>query len=218
MTSCSSKDESSSVQIDENTAPTIPNQIFPLGNEICTDNNVVFQWVASSDAEGNRINYIIEVSESSSFLPITFSESSFSESKLITLETGKAYYWRIKAVDSTNKESAYSPVMQFLTEGEGVSNHVPFAPTLIAPAIEAQVDGTSTTLSWSASDIDGDALLFDVYMDSNENPVTKISENQTETSYSVTGLSMATKYYFKIVVKDNKGGASIGQIWNFTTK
>lgn len=218
LISCGGGDDSDTIPIDENTAPTVPNQIFPLGNEICTDNNVIFQWAASTDAESNSISYRIEVSENSSFSPIRYNESSFSESKLISLEKGKAYYWRIKAVDSRNLESNYSESLQFITEGEGVSNHVPFAPTLVAPALEAEVDGTSTVLSWTASDIDGDALLFDVYLDTNENPITKITEDQAETTFNVTGLSPLTKYYFKVAVKDDKGATSVGQVWNFTTK
>ncbi len=206
------------IEPDVNTAPTIPNQIFPLNNTICTDNNVIFQWNAATDAEGNTISYIIEISENSSFSPITKTESSFAESKLISLEKGKAYYWRIKAVDSVNEESDYSSAMQFVTEGEGVSNHVPFAPSLVSPANNSEVEGTSVTINWSASDVDGDALGYDVYLDTNENPTTKVSEDQAETSYNAASLSASTTYYFKIVVKDDKGASSIGQVWSFTTK
>ena len=210
--------ESEIIEPDVNTAPTVPSQIFPLDNTICTDNNVIFEWNSSTDAEGNVLSYRIEISENNSFSPITSSETSFSESKLISLEKGKAYFWRIKAVDSRNAESDFSPVMQFVTEGEGVSNHIPFAPTLVAPVLNSEIDGTNTVLIWSASDVDGDPLTYDVYLDTNENPTTLISENQSETSYNATALSVSTKYYFKIVVKDDKGANTIGQVWSFTTK
>lgn len=202
----------------ENAAPSIPNQVYPLNNTVCIDNNIIFEWNASTDAEGNRITYKIEVSENSSFNPILQTQTSFSESKLITLPKGKSFYWRIKAVDSQSAESEYSSVSQFLTEGDGVSNHLPFAPTLVAPALNSEIEGTSTTLSWSASDVDGDPLTFDVYLDTNADPTTKVSENQTESTYNATGLIASSTYYFKVVVKDNKGAASIGQIWSFTTR
>jgi fibronectin type 3 domain-containing protein len=220
MISCSGggDDSDETQKPDENTAPTVPSQVFPLDNTICTDNNVVFQWNGSTDAEGNTISYNIEVAENNSFSPLFYNETSFSESKLITLEKGKAYYWRIKAIDSRSAESDYSPAMQFVTEGEGVSNHLPFAPSLVAPALNSEVDGTSTTLSWSASDVDGDALTYDVYLDTNTDLTTKVSENQSATTYDATGLTAATTYYFKVVVKDGNGGTSIGQIWGFTTK
>lgn len=220
MISCSggSDDSGEMQEPNENTAPTVPNQVYPLDNTVCTDNNVIFEWNASTDAEGNRITYRIEVAENNSFSPISQTTTSTAESKLISLEKGKAYYWRIKATDNQAAESDYSPAMQFLTEGEGVSNYIPFAPNLLAPELNAEIDGTSTTLSWSASDADGDTLTFDVYLDTNVNPTTKVSENQSGTTYDASGLSVSSTYYFKVVVKDGNGGVSIGQIWSFSTK
>ncbi|WP_299012497.1 fibronectin type III domain-containing protein [uncultured Polaribacter sp.] len=218
MFSCGGEEGSEEVQIEENTAPTVPNMIFPLENEICTDNNVVFQWSASTDAESNRITYRIEVAENSSFSPILHVQESFSESRLISLDRGKAYYWRIKAVDSRAAASEYSETVPFLTEGEGVSNHIPFAPALVAPALNAEIDATNVILSWTSSDIDSDPLTFDVFLDTNENPTTKVAENQTETIYNATNLLPSTKYYFRVVVKDDKGGISTGQVWSFSTK
>lgn len=213
MNSCGGSDS-----IDENTAPTVPSQVFPLNNTICIENNVVFQWSKSTDAEGNLISYHIEISEDNTFETLSKNEVSFSESKIISLEKGKAYYWRIKATDDKSADSNYSPVMQFVTEGEGTINHVPFAPTLISPSKDTEVEGASTTLSWSSSDVDGDSLTYDVYLDTKTDPVTKVSENQTATTFEATGLEASTKYYFKVVVKDGNGASSIGQVWSFTTK
>ena len=219
MISCGGGDEQDEVeQPVENTAPSVPTQVYPLNNTICIDNNVVFEWNASTDQEGNSITYKIEVAENNSFSPVAFTATSFSESKLISLAKGKAYYWRIKAIDNRSAESAYSSVSQFLTEGDGVSNHLPFAPSLLSPALNSEIDGTSAALSWSASDVDNDPLTFDVYLDTNQDPTTKVSENQTETTFNATGLTASSTYYFKVVVKDDKGGVSIGQIWSFTTK
>lgn len=205
-------------QPEENSAPTIPSQVYPLNNTVCIDNNIVFEWNGSTDLEGNRITYVLEISENSSFTPLLETQNTFSESKLISLSKGKSYYWRIKAIDSQFAESAYSSVSHFLTEGVGVSNHIPFAPSLVAPEINTQIDGTSTILSWSASDVDGDTLTYDVYLDMNEDPTTLVSENLSGTTFNATNLTAASTYYFKIVVKDGKGGTSIGQIWSFTTK
>jgi hypothetical protein len=201
-----------------NTAPTLPSQVYPLSNTLCVDNNVVFEWNASTDAEGNFISYNIEVSENSSFSPISHTSTvSNTTSTIISLDKGKSYYWHIKAKDNKSAESEYSPVSHFLTEGEGVSNHLPFTPELVEPVLNAEIDGTSLSLTWTASDVDKDSLTFDVYLDTNSNPTTKVSENQSETTYNASGLAVASTYFFKVVVKDDKGGVTIGQIWSFKT-
>lgn len=203
----------------ENALPTVPTQVYPLNNTLCINNNVSFEWQASTDADGDAVSYVVEVSENSTFNPLAFTTVSFSTAKLISLEKGKSYYWRIKAKDSKNGESAYSSVSQFLTEGEGVSNHLPFAPQLVAPQLYAEIEGTSTTLSWTASDVDNDALTYDVYLDhTNTSPTTQVSSDQTETTYTATGLASNKTYSFKVVVKDDKGGATVGQVWSFSTK
>jgi hypothetical protein len=201
-----------------NTAPTVPVQVYPLSNTLCIDNNIVFQWNASTDAEGNSITYRVEVSENSGFSSLASDVSSSSTSRVITLEKGKSYYWRVKARDIKGEESTYSTVSNFLTEGQGVSNHLPFTPSLVEPALNSEINGNSTALSWTASDVDNDALTFDVYLDTNSNPITKVSENQSTTIYNATGLTAASTYYFKVVVKDGNGGVTIGQVWSFKTQ
>lgn len=202
----------------ENTAPTIPTQVYPLNNTLCIDNQVVFEWESSTDKENNSISYKVEISENSSFTPLAFNESTLTTSKWIELTKGKAYYWRVKALDSKNAESGYSSTSQFLIEGEGQTNHLPFAPELVAPSNDSEIDGLSTTLSWTASDVDNDALTYDVYLDTNSNPTTKVSENQNTTTYSASNLTAASTYYFKVVVKDGNGGVTVGQVWSFKTK
>jgi hypothetical protein len=201
-----------------NTAPTVPIQVYPLNNTLCVDNNVVFEWNASSDAEGNVITYKVEVSEENDFSSLAHNVSSSSTSRVISLDKGKSFYWRVKSKDNKGDESEYSSVSQFLTEGDGVSNHLPFAPELVTPNKDEVINGTSVTLSWTANDFDNDALNYDVYLDTDSDPTTKVSENQSETTYNSTGLTAASTYYFKIVVKDGNGGVTIGQTWSFTTQ
>ena len=80
------------------------------------------------------------------------------------------------------------------------------------------VQGATVTLEWTASDVDvSDTLIFDVYFDTVNPPIEKVTENQSETSLKVVDLSLTTDYYWKVVVKDDKGGETIGQVWNFKT-
>ena len=202
----------------ENVAPTVPTIIFPQNNTLCIDNAIKFEWNASNDPEGEALRYRLEIANDANFSSIVENKSVSNKTAIVvTLNKGLTFFWRVKAIDSKNAESDFSVTSQFLTEGEGESNHLPFIPELVLPELNATVSGTSTTLSWTANDADGDALTFDVYLDTNTDPSTKVSENQSNSTFEASGLSEGTTYYFKIVVKDDKGGVTIGSVWSFNT-
>ena len=201
-----------------NTAPTVPTLTAPANNSLCTDNVLNFQWNASTDAEGGVITYQIEVSKNAQFSPLAHNVSSTTASKSITLEKGIAYYWRVKATDSKNAASNYSATFTLYTEGVGITNHLPFSPVLVSPALNSVQTTTTVNLQWTASDVDtSDALTYDVYFGTASTPTTKVASNIATTSWTSATLQAATNYYWKVVVKDNKGGETIGQVWNFKT-
>ena len=202
----------------ENIAPSIPVQVYPLNNTLCIDNNVVFKWEASTDPEQGALRYKLEISENSSFSPLFINETITSTSRTVSLTKGKSFYWRVKAIDNKFAESAYSNVAQFLIEGEAVANRAPLAPTLVLPAMNSEIPGFTTTLSWRSSDPDNDSLNYDVYLGTVNPPVVKVSENQSATTFTTGILTFGTTYYFRVNVKDNKGGTTIGPVWSFKTK
>ena len=59
-------------------------------------------------------------------------------------------------------------------------------------------------------------MTFDIYFDTVNPPTTKEAENQSETTLNVD-LASSSNYYWKVVVKDDKGGETVGQVWNFKT-
>jgi hypothetical protein len=205
--------------VEVNKAPSAPELIDPTNNKLCIDNNLVFAWSASTDPEGDAVKYALEVSKNIEFTQITHSFTNLTSlSKTVLLDRSQAYYWRVKSTDSKNKSSDFSSVFQFYTEGYGVENHLPFSPSLVLPSLSAKVESNGLELIWGATDVDGDALSFDVYMDITSNPTTAIATNQSSKTLLVNGLASGTTYYWKVVAKDGKGGVSKGQVWNFTTE
>ena len=201
----------------ENKAPTTPTQIYPANNDLCIDNAVNFRWNASTDPDGDAISYIVEVAKTSSFAAIIATKTVSTTSASISLEKGIAFYWRITAKDSKGLSSPVSAANGFYTEGVGVSNYVPFSPVLVAPELNATLQSpTATSLKWTASDVDGDTLTYDVFF-GKTNPPANISSNQSANSFATATLDASSTYYWKIVVKDGKGGQTIGQVWNFKT-
>lgn len=201
----------------QNLAPSIPNLVSPTLAKLCISNSVNFEWTASVDAEKNPIMYQIQIATDNQFAQIVNATEISNPSHTVTLEKGKAYYWRVKATDSKGASSAYSSVYSFYTEGVAVSNHVPFSPQLVSPTNNATIVGATTTLKWSGSDVDvNDILSYDVYLGTDANPTSKIVENKTSTSFEAT-LQATKIYYWKVVVRDNKGGETNGQVWSFKT-
>jgi len=213
--SCSSGGSSDDgPDITPNSVPTAPLLISPSNNLLCVENTLTFNWNASVDPDGDNINYKIEIATDNLFNNITQFGSTPTTSFQATLSKGTAYYWRVIATDSNNASSDDSSVFQLYTENEGLTNHLPFAPELISPNNGETVSGEVLTLQWEASDVDQDDLVYDIYIDSINPPVTLVSENQTESSFDFS-LSTTGSYFWKVVVKDENGGETAGQVWYF---
>ncbi len=177
-----------------------------------------FEWNASTDTENNPINYQIQIATDNQFSQIVSTTNSTSLTYTATLDKGKAYYWRVKATDSKNASSAFSSTFSFYTEGVAVVNHLPFLPELIQPENSTTITGTTATLRWFASDPDtADVLIYDVFLGTSNLPTAKVAENTTSTAFEATSLQAATIYYWRVVVKDNKGGETRGPVWSFRT-
>lgn len=201
----------------ENTSPTTPGLSYPTNNLVCISNTINFEWNAVVDAQNDAITYQLQVATDNAFTQNLNSLTVTTLSKQLSLNKGKLYYWRVKATDSKNASSGYSSVYSFYTEGEGIVNHVPFAPILVTPTLNSTQTSTAVNLSWTAVDADvNDVLTYDVYFGTSNPPTAKVATAITAKTFSVN-TTTATNYYWKVVVKDGKGGATVGQIWNFKT-
>lgn len=201
----------------KNVAPTMPTLVTPTDNKLCVDNTVAFQWNLSTDSNGDAITYQIQVAKDNQFSQIVKTAEGSTVGQTVALEKNTAYYWRLKATDSKGLSSDYSPIYKFYTSGDAVVNHLPFSPEIVEPVINTVFNTTTATLKWNASDVDAtDVLSYDVYFGTANPPTSKISENKAENTLNVT-LEPAKEYFWKVVVKDNKGGETVGQIWKFKT-
>jgi DNA-binding beta-propeller fold protein YncE len=99
----------------------------------------------------------------------------------------------------------------------GGENRPPNAPSGPNPANGAAGVDVNKDVSWSCSDPDGDPLTYDVYFGTSSEPPLKKSGHTSKT-YDPGTLNKNTKYYWKIVAKDNHAHATPGPIWYFTTR
>lgn len=211
-----SGDDIESIAVVENKTPSIPVLMAPVNNLLCTDNTVTFNWGSSLDLDGDTINYTMQIATDNLFLQIVLDTNIKETKTTFTLDKGKAYYWRVKATDSKNESSSFSSIFQFYTEGIASENHSPFSPGLVSPKLSSVVQTTTATLEWTASDVDNDTLVYDIFFGTQNPPLQKYSANQSETILNVE-VASSKEYFWKVVVKDSKGAQSIGQVWNFKT-
>ncbi len=218
LISCSSEEEAPLPPPEvKNTAPTTPSLILPENNKLCLSNTLSFQWNASKDTENDNITYQIQVSKSNDFMLIEKIVEKISNlNYTMTLQNNTPYYWRIKATDSKGSSSDYSATYKFYTSGEAIVNHLPFAPEIVNPKMNSILYTSSVILEWNALDIDAnDVLTYDVYFGSNNPPTKLISSNTSQKTAIVYLFSPGSEYFWKVVVRDDKGGETIGQVWKF---
>jgi len=203
----------------ENHVPTTPTLVYPTNNLLCIENPVECKWNTSTDSDaGDVITYQIEVAENSAFTQGKQTFNGTSLTQLVPLLEDVAFYWRVKATDSENASSSYSSVYKFYTYGEGIENHLPFSPELIAPELNSLVVGTSAILQWTANDVDtADVLTYDVYLGTDDGNLPLVSADLSATSFITPTLTASETYYWRVEVKDGAGGQTIGQTWSFIT-
>ena len=194
-------------------APLIPYTPSPTDKATNQQTNLTLSWNCS-DPDNDPVKY-----------DVYFGENSTPTEKVSALQTGKTYavsaltnsktyYWQIFAKDQYENMTS-SPVWSFTTAA--AANNPPAVPSSPAPTDGATAQSTSPTLSWSCSDPDGDALTYDVYFGTSSNPTATIATNQTAKSIGRTGLTVSTKYYWKITAKDSKAATTSSPVWSFTT-
>lgn len=216
LISCGGGDDSPPAE-EVNVAPGVPTLKVPADNKLCVDNTVAFQWNISTDANKDIITYRIEVAKDNTFSQIVKTADVQTNSTTVVLEKNTAYYWRIKATDSKGLSSSNSTTFKLYTMGDAVVNHLPFSPELVAPVLNTTLEGTSALLKWTAYDVDTqDALSYDVYFGTANPPTVKVGDNISTLSTTVA-VEPTKQYYWRVVVKDNKGGETIGQVWKFKT-
>jgi hypothetical protein len=96
-------------------------------------------------------------------------------------------------------------------------NDPPNTPSNPNPANHTTSVGINSDLSWIGGDPNSnDIVTYDIYFGTASSPPFKKS-GHTSTIYNPGVLSSNTKYYWKIVAKDNHGATTTGPIWDFTT-
>ena len=183
-------------------APTVAVLKTPAQNSECLDGeNVEFSWNSSQNTD----SYTIVVKNLLTTAQI--SQTTTSTSVTIKLDVGQPYSWFITSSSSVSSQTASTTKWKFYLKGDPTSNYAPFPADLISPKSESNVNVGNVKFEWNGSDVDeNDTLKFDLYVDSENPPTTRVKSNLTSNSSNLN-LDSGT-YYWKVITKDDSGSNS----------
>ncbi|MDP1676452.1 MAG: ice-binding family protein [Bacteroidota bacterium] len=180
--------------------------------------SVELKWFA---AAGDSV-YHLQIDTSNIFGTTVYNDSTLTGilHKTAGLKNGTKYYWRVSVKDSAKNgvgTSAYSTVRSFTTLNL-ISITQP--PVLELPADLATNQSTTIELKWFAAA--GDSVYHLQIDTSNVFSSTVYNDSTlTGTLHKITGLKNATKYYWRVSVKDSAkngvGSSAYSTVRSFTT-
>lgn len=97
------------------------------------------------------------------------------------------------------------------------NNRPPTAPLLIAPADNATEVGFEVEFIWSASDPDGDELSYILELRNGTTDEIAIFETGQDTTVAVSGLQLATNYFWQVSAADELNDPVSSSLSEFTT-
>lgn len=73
-------------------------------------------------------------------------------------------------------------------------------------------------LTWEEAGSTEDGVTYDIYLDENSSPSTKVASNTTDNEFKITGkLKEKTTYYWKVKAKNKYGKEKESKTFSFTT-
>jgi len=203
--------------------PGVATLLSPANDETCLDgtslndtqSNVDFSWSTATDA----VSYEVVVTNLLTQSSQTF--TAVSNQTTLALTKAEPYSWRVRSIGEEGSTPSESEQWKFYLAGDAVVNYAPFPSELISPRSGANITpniNNLITLSWNASDVDGDLAQFEVYLDQTD-ASTRIEtiDYQAQEISLVVEVEKGVTYYWKIIAIDANGNQSNSGVYSFRT-
>lgn len=192
-------------------APTQPFVVFPLTDATGVATQVVLKWTASEGTSPIKYEVYFGTNPNPDVLigPVGGVEATSITSPLLLPNT--RYHWKVAAI---NKGGRYvSDTWWFTTL---ITSTSPSAPVPYSPANGVTALPTPVALYWNASASGTAPIVYDVFLDTNLNPTTKIVDGTNLLMANFSNLLPNTTYYWKVAARNAQGSTASG-VWHFTT-
>ncbi len=198
--------------------PSAATLVFPADNTVCNEGTILsdtrsvvnFQW---SSAE-NTDSYSVTVRNLES--GGQFSRTSTTNSLEIEIDRGTPYEWFVTSRASGTSATAQSSSARFFNEGPGITNYAPFPATATFPARGANLEASTTevTFSWEGSDLDDDIAEYELLLGTDPDDLSAQGTFTTASSGAIA-VSSATTYYWRVITRDAEGNSSVSDRFEF---
>lgn len=187
-----------------NEAPAAPVIGSPAGGLKVNSGTPALEIYAATDADGDALGYIYQVSGDPSFSSIVAESApeGLSWTVAVALEENTAYYWRVKAVDEHGLEGGWSDAGSFMVD---IANDPPTAPVI---GWQSFVDGAPVELEiGNSTDVDGYSRTYsvEVYSDRGLTQLVYAEEGVVEgadTTICQAGALEDGIYFWRVRAKD----------------
>ncbi len=194
-----------------NTEPAPASLVAPANNATNVAYNQQLQWLKSADPDKDIKNYEVWYGQAG-YDPLKVITTATALS--VTLQAATQYSWYVITTD-THGARVTSEVRTFTTAQS--TNQSPGTPVATAPQNNSTGVALNPVLLWSAAtDPDQDAVYYDVYLGTTPTGLEQVARELTGNSFSKE-LLPNTKYYWKVIAYDKKGGTTESAVSAFTT-
>ncbi|GAA3513489.1 hypothetical protein GCM10022393_29100 [Aquimarina addita] len=176
------------------------------------------QWNSSIDPNDDEVTYTILLDTNENpikEIEVGLEENRFVMTDPLAYETN--YYWKVVATDDTGLSTESNEIFSFTTQKKSSS---PGVFNLISVANEAVDVTLLPTFEWEPLvDPDGDAIRYELLIDTKEDPVTSVAESLEGTNYVVKApLDEGVTYYWKVIATAANGSITQSdEVFSFTT-
>jgi len=190
-----------------------PIVIFNVNSSDITYDSAIITWDTNVPSDT-----VLRYGTTTPTSPVTGPSGVISHSvSLSGLDSHTTYYYEVQSTSSegyTIIDNNGGRYYTFTTE-----NNLPNIPRKPNPTDNKMNVKTTIVLSWIGGDEDGDDVFYDVYLGTENPPLTLVNSSQSEEFYDPDpDLSTSTTYYWQIIARDVQGATTVGPIWSFETK
>lgn len=186
------------------TPPTVPVATATLTGV----RQITLTWTASTDLGSGVASYSVQRSRSGPEGPWGAPTDGLTNTTLVesSLNEGSTYYYQVRAVDNAGNISAWSA-----TTSESVPTSTDTTPPTDPSNLRATANSSSQiTLTWTESSDTSGIASYSVQRSttSTTGPWTSVGTGITATTFTNTGLTASTTYYYQVRAVDNAGNVS----------